>query len=61
MFEDLDNTPRNAPKKPKPLDNMSVEELEKGILEMKDEIVRYEKEIARKKAHKDAMSKLFKS
>ena len=42
MFEDLDNIPRNAPKKPKPLDKMSIEELEDGIREMQDEIKRYE-------------------
>ena len=60
MFDD-DNLPRNAPKKPKPLDNMSVEELEEYIRDMKDEILRVEKEIAKKKAHKDAVSGLFKS
>jgi uncharacterized small protein (DUF1192 family) len=60
MFEDLDNIPRNAPKKPKPLDKLSIEELQDGIREMKEEIVRYEAEIVKKKAHKDAMSSLFK-
>lgn len=61
MFdEDKDNLPRNQPKKPKLLDNLSIEELEQGIVEMRDEIMRYEKEIAKKKAHKEAMSSLFK-
>ena len=60
MF-DPENEPRNMPKKPKPLDKLSVEELEQGIREMKDEIVRYEAEIVKKKAHKEAMSALFKS
>lgn len=58
---DPDLEPRHAPKKPKPLDNLSIEELEQGIRDMKDEIVRYEKEIAKKKAHRDAVSSLFKS
>lgn len=60
MFDD-DNLPRNAPKKKKPLDNMSIEELENYIAEMKEEIVRVEQEIKKKKAHKEAMSALFKS
>ncbi len=60
MFEDLDNVPRNAPKKPKPLDKLSVEELQDGIKDMKEEILRYEAEIVKKKAHKDAVSSLFK-
>ncbi len=60
MFDD-ENLPRNMPKKPKPLDKLSIEELEQGIADMKDEIVRYENEIKKKKAHKDAMSSLFKS
>jgi uncharacterized small protein (DUF1192 family) len=59
MFDD-ENLPRNMPKKPKPLDKLSIEELEQGIADMKDEIVRYEKEIAKKRAHKEAMSSLFK-
>ena len=59
MFDD-DTTPKNMPKKPKPLDTLSVEELEQGIRDMRDEITRYEAEIAKKKAHKEAMSSLFK-
>ena len=61
MFdEDKDNEPRNQPKKLKPLDKLSIDELREGIEEMKSEIVRYEQEIAKKKAHKEAMSSLFK-
>ncbi len=60
MFEDPDNLPRNAPKKPKPLDKMSIEELEDGIKDMQDEILRYQAEIAKKKAHAQAASSLFK-
>ena len=62
MFdEDKDNEPRNQPKKLKPLDKLSIEELRTGIQEMKDEIVRYEKEIERKKAHAAAAASIFKS
>lgn len=60
MFDD-DNQPRNAAKKPRPLDDMSIEELEEYIAEMKEEIIRVEQDIAKKKAHKDAVSSLFKS
>lgn len=61
LFDDKDDQPRNLPRKPKPLDNMSIEELEQYITDMKDEIVRVEGEIKRKKAHRDAVSSLFKS
>ena len=60
MF-DPENEPRNAPKKPKNLDNMSIEELHQYIQDMKDEILRVEKEILKKKAHKDAAASIFKS
>ena len=60
MF-DPENEPRNAPKKPKLLDNMSIEELQRYIQDMKDEILRVEKEIVKKKAHKDAAASIFKS
>lgn len=60
MFDD-DNLPRNAPKKPQSLDKFSIEELEERIRTMKEEIIRAEQEIAKKKAHKDAVSSLFKS
>lgn len=59
-FDD-ENEPRNQPKKLKPLDKLSVDELRQGIEDMKSEIVRYEKEIERKKAHAAAASSLFKS
>jgi len=60
MFDD-DTTPKNQPKKPKLLDNMSVDELEAYIQDMKTEITRVEQEITRKKAHAAAVSSLFKS
>ena len=59
MFDD-DNTPKNMPKKPKPLDKLSIEELEQYITDMKNEILRVEREIVKKKDHKEAMSSLFK-
>lgn len=60
MFdEELD--PRTKKRKPRPLDNMSVEELENYIVELRDEIIRVEADIKKKKAHKDAVSSLFKS
>lgn len=60
MFdEELD--PRTKRRKPRPLDNMSVEELENYIVELRDEIIRVEVDIKKKKAHKDAVSSLFKS
>jgi len=62
MFdEDKDNEPQNQPKKLKPLDKLSVDELREGIEEMKIEIARYEQEIERKKAHATAAATLFKS
>ena len=60
MFDD-ENEPKNQPKKLKPLDKLSVDELREGIQEMKDEIARYEKEIERKKAHAAAAASIFKS
>lgn len=60
MFDD-ESEPRNQPKKPKPLDKLSIDELRQGIEDMKAEITRYEKEIERKKAHAAAASSIFKS
>lgn len=60
MFDD-ENLPRKEKPKPKPLDNMSIEELEESIRAMKEEIARAEAEIVKKKKHRDAMSSLFKS
>lgn len=58
IFED-DDLPKNAPKKPKPLDNMSVDELQEYIQTMKDEITRVEGEIKKKQAHAQAADALF--
>lgn len=61
MLFDDDNTPQNQPKKKRVLDKMSVEELRQYIDDMKEEIVRVEAEIARKKAHAAAAASIFKS
>jgi uncharacterized small protein (DUF1192 family) len=59
MDEDLD--PRTAKKKLKPLDNYSIDELRDYIQNLKSEIERSEKEIAKKQAHMSAASTLFKT
>ncbi len=58
---DPENEPLNQPKKLKSLDKMSIQELEQYIQDMKDEIARVEQEIKKKKAHRDAVSSIFKS
>lgn len=60
MFDD-DDLPLNAPRKPKKLEPLSIDELEHYITELKNEIERVEKEIETKKAHRDAASSVFKS
>ena len=59
MFDD-ENEPRHMPKALKNLDPMSVDELQKYIREMEEEIERVRGEIARKKAHMDAAASIFK-
>ena len=58
LDEDLE--PRKKKPGPKPLDNMSVEELEDYIAGMKAEIERADAEIKKKKAYRDAASSFFK-
>ncbi len=61
MFDDdLDPISSKKPKV-KDLAPMSVSELEDYISQMKDEIVRVEESMAKKKAHQDSVSSLFKS
>lgn len=60
MFDEEDQK-RSGRKGPKPLDNMSVEELEDYIADLKAEIERCEGEIAKKKAHHEAASSIFKT
>jgi uncharacterized small protein (DUF1192 family) len=59
MFDD-ELEPRKQPKKLRVLDKMSIDELNEYIAEMKEEIIRVEGEIKRKKAHADAAASLFK-
>ena len=60
MFDD-DLEPQKQPKQKKNLEPMSVEELEKYVLELKDEIKRAEEDMERKKSHMDTVSSVFKS
>lgn len=59
MFdEDID--PKTKRLKPRVLDSLSVADLENYIADMQAEILRVESDIAKKRAHKDAISGLFK-
>ena len=49
-----------VPAKPKDLEPMSLDELDDYIVALKDEIVRAESEIERKKKHMAAASSVFK-
>ena len=59
LFEDLE--PQKASTKPKVLDSLSIDELRNYIGDLQAEIVRVEKAIAAKEAHRAAVSGLFKS
>lgn len=59
MFDD-DLEPQKQSKPLKNLEPMSLDELNLYIQEMKEEILRAEGEIERKKAHMDAASSIFK-
>ncbi len=61
MLTDDDNEPRSRPKKPIPLDNLSIDELNAYIGELQAEIGRVETAITAKRAHMAAMSALFKT
>ena len=58
-LEDEDLAPRKAKPQPKNLDPMSVEELGDYISELKDEIARVEREIAKKRQIRDGAAALF--
>ena len=58
MFDD-DLEPQKQLENIKNLEPMSLDELQNYIQEMKDEIIRTEEEIKRKKAHMDAASSVF--
>lgn len=59
MFDD-ENEPRKKQTTVKNLEPLSVDELQAYIEEMKAEIIRVEEDIARKQAHMDAASSIFK-
>lgn len=46
---------------PRKFDNMSIEEIQDYIVELKNEIIRAEQETAKKKASRDAAASIFKS
>lgn len=58
LIDDLE--PQNQPKKSKPLDGMSIDELKLYVVALQDEIVRVEAAITAKQAHMQAVSSLFK-
>ena len=57
-LEDLE--PRKQIKKPRPLDDMSIDELNEYVVNMKTEIARVEAAIKAKQTHMAAMDALFK-
>lgn len=61
MFdEDLEPRKTKALFEPRNLENLSLDELEAYIIELGAEIERVNEEIAKKKAHADAASSVFK-
>lgn len=56
-----ENEPRNAKKPPKPLEPLSIEELESYIAALSGEIERAHAEIAKKKAVRNAAAAFFKT
>ena len=58
MWDDLE--PQKQSKKPKPLDDLSVDELQEYVAALQAEIVRVEAAIKAKQAHMTAMDALFK-
>lgn len=58
MWDDLE--PQKQSKKPKPLDDLSVGELQEYVAALQAEIARAEAAIKAKQAHMTAMDALFK-
>lgn len=58
MFDDLE--PQKQTRKPKPLDDMSVDELKDYIVNLQAEIARVETAMKAKQSHMAAMDALFK-
>ncbi len=59
MFDD-DLDPKTKRLKPRNLDNLSIDDLHIYITDMQQEIERVKADIAKKEAHKNAISGLFK-
>jgi uncharacterized small protein (DUF1192 family) len=59
VFDDLE--PQKQTRKPKPLDDMSVDELKGYVANLQAEIVRVEAAIKAKQTHMAAMDALFKT
>jgi uncharacterized small protein (DUF1192 family) len=55
-----DNDPHTNKPQPRNLEKLSIAELEQYILDLKNEIERVSVDIAKKQAHRDAASSLFK-
>lgn len=60
MFDD-DDIPLKKTAKVKDLTDMSISELEEYIAVMRDEIIRVEADIAKKKAHQESLDSFFKT
>ena len=61
MLIDEDLEPKGGPKKPKPLDTMSVDDLRSYVADLKAEIVRVEAAIEAKTSHLAAAAAFFKT
>lgn len=59
LWED-DDKPKNVKPTLKKLDKMSVSELEEYVVALKEEIVRVEADIKKKKSHQEALDGFFK-
>ena len=58
MFDDLE--PQKQTKKPKPLDDMSIDDLKEYVANLQAEIARVEVAMKAKQSHMAAMDALFK-
>jgi len=58
MFDDLE--PQKQTRKPKPLDDMSIDDLKEYVVNLQAEIARVDAAIKAKQAHMNAMDALFK-
>jgi uncharacterized small protein (DUF1192 family) len=61
MLTDDGPEPRNRPGKPRPLDDLSIGDLNAYVAELQAEIARVEAAITAKQAHMTAMAALFKT